>query len=238
MKKFISTFLLLVIIIGLIIGLVYTGKSIVKKNTEIAKLNQEIVDLKATVSTLNNTIEKLQDGSKNSQVPEQIDEKEEKEIIETGKAVFSVDKITNKQEGTTITQDISDSNNILSINVDTQTNSLVININRELAKLMYGYTGDGQTHTVAGFSQNIADACLAIVGNTTKDLKVVLLMDDGSIKYIDIENILDGSYNVKTIAEEKDYVKLVKVSIKNEDTTRYGIVGIKNNGVNTVISFN
>ena len=32
MKKFISTFILIVIIIGLIIGLVYTGKNIVRKN--------------------------------------------------------------------------------------------------------------------------------------------------------------------------------------------------------------
>ncbi len=237
MKKFISTFILIVIIIGLIIGLVYTGKNIVRKNTEIAKLNQEITDLKGTVATLNNTIEKLQDNTEKSQVPTETEQKEEV-VVENGKAVFNVDKITNKQEGTTISQDISDSNNVLSVNVDTQANALVININRELAKLMYGYTGDGQTHTVAGFSQNIVDAKLAIVGNTTKDLKVVLLMEDGSIKYIDIDNILDGSYNVKTVAEEKDYVKIEKVTIKNADTTRYGIVGIKNDGTNTIISFN
>ena len=215
MKKFISTFILIVIIIGLIIGLVYTGKNIVRKNTEIAKLNQEITDLKGTVATLNNTIEKLQDNTEKSQVPTETEQKEEV-VVENGKAVFNVDKITNKQEGTTISQDISDSNNVLSVNVDTQANALVININRELAKLMY----------------------VAIVGNTTKDLKVVLLMEDGSIKYIDIDNILDGSYNVKTVAEEKDYVKIEKVTIKNADTTRYGIVGIKNDGTNTIISFN
>ena len=128
MKKFISTFILIVIIIGLIIGLVYTGKNIVRKNTEIAKLNQEITDLKGTVATLNNTIEKLQDNTEKSQVPTETEQKEEV-VVENGKAVFNVDKITNKQEGTTISQDISDSNNVLSVNVDTQANALVININ-------------------------------------------------------------------------------------------------------------
>lgn len=236
MKRFISSFVLILVIIGLIVGLVYTGKSIVNKNTEIAKLNQEVTDLRSQVTTLNSTIEKLQDkngaGDNTPVIETPVEEKEDVKIA------FDTSKITNIEDQMTVTQDISDSMDIISINVDTESNALVVNINKDLAKLVYGYTGDGQTHTVAGFSQKIVDAKISIVGTSSKDLKVVLLMEDGSIKYLEIANILDGSYTVQTIAEEKDYVQIVKVAIKTQDSTRYGIVGIKNDGTNKIIKFN
>lgn len=236
MKRFISSFVLILVIIGLIIGLVYTGKSIVKKNTEIAKLNQEITDLKGTISTLNNTIEKLQDNTSTTDTTPAVENKEEEK--ESVKIAFDAQKISNLEDQMSVIQDISDSMNIININVDVESNSLLVNINKDLAKLVYGYTGDGQTHTVAGFSQKIVDAKIAMVGTSSKDLKVVLLMEDGSVKYLEISSILDGSYTVQTIAEEKDYVQLVKVVIKTQDNTRYGIVGIKNDGTNKIIKFN
>lgn len=233
MKRFISSFVLILVIIGLIIGLVYTGKTIINKNAEIARLNQEISNLQGQVSTLNGTIEKLQDKTNTDNTPV-IEPKEE----EKGKAVFDSSKITNLEDQMTVTQDISDSMDVISINVDVESNALNININKELAKLVYGYTGEGQTHTVAGFSQKVMDAKVAMVGNSLKDLKVVLLMEDGSIKYLEIASILDGSYTVQTIAEEKEYLSIAKVVIKNQDVTRYGIVGIKEDGTNKIIKFN
>ena len=235
MKRFISSFVLILVIIGLIIGLVYTGKCIVNKNAEIARLNQEVSNLQGQVTTLNDTIEKLQDKTNTDNTPVIEPKEEEKEKT---KAVFDSSKITNLEDQMTVTQDISDSMDIISINVDVESNALNININKELAKLIYGYTGDGQTHTVAGFSQKIMDAKIAMVGTTSKDLKVVLLMEDGSIKYIEISSILDGSYTVQTIADEKDYTSIAKVVIKTQDNTRYGIVGIKEDGTNKIIKFN
>ena len=128
---------------------------------------------------------------------------------------------------------------VLSISVNVQDNSLTLNLDKELAKLIYGYNGEGESHTIAGFSQKIEDAQIAIAGANQKDLKVVLLMEDGAVKYIDIDSILDKSYTVKTIADSKDYVKLVKVTIKDEESAnvKYGIAAMKKDGTCNIINF-
>lgn len=231
MKKFIAMFVLILVIIMLVIGLGYSCKIIVNKNNEIGILTQENNDLKNTITTLNNTIEKLQDT-----------DNEKEEVKDEGSDVsflFDESKLLNKDEKTKVTQEISDSMSVLSISVDTENNTLILDLDKQLAKLIYGYTGESESHTIAGFSQRINDAQVAIVGTTLKDLKAILLMEDGTIKSIGIDNILDKSYTVKTISEEKDYVKIIKVVIKDEEKAdvKYGIVGIKKDGTSKIINF-
>ena len=40
-------------------------------------------------------------------------------------------------------------------------------------------------------------------------------MEDGTVKYIGIDNILDKSYTVKSVTDSKGYVKLTKVILKD-----------------------
>lgn len=233
MKKIIPTLVLILVIICLVIGLGYSLKVIIKKDKDIAALNQEITDLKNTVSTLNNTIEKVQD----SDLEEKLDNKEEKDnnIL----YYFNEKSLVNKKEHTSITQDISDSMDVLDINVNSELNTLVLSLDKELARIIYGYTGEAENHAVTGFFQRIVDAKVCLVGNKSEDLKVILLMEDGTIKYIDINNILDKSYSVKTVAEDKDYINIIKVIIKDEEEAEvtYGIVGIKKDGTSKIIEF-
>lgn len=232
MKKFISIIVLILVIIGLVIGLGYSWKLIINKDKEILTLTQENTDLKETVTTLNNTIENLQNNI-NDETEDEDNKKEEISFF------FDESKVINKEENTKITQDIVDSMSVLSISVNVQDNSLTLNLDKELAKLIYGYNGEGESHTIAGFSQKIEDAQIAIAGANQKDLKVVLLMEDGAVKYIDIDSILDKSYTVKTIADSKDYVKLVKVTIKDEESAnvKYGIAAMKKDGTCNIINF-
>ena len=44
---------------------------------------------------------------------------------------------------------------VLSVSVDTEQNTLTLDLDKNLAKLVYGYTGEGETHTIAGFSKKI-----------------------------------------------------------------------------------
>ena len=62
-------------------------------------------------------------------------------------------------------------------------------------------------------------------------------MEDGSIKYIDINNILDKSYTVKTIEDSKDYVKILKVKIKDEQkgSIKYSIIALKKDGTSKIL---
>ena len=62
-------------------------------------------------------------------------------------------------------------------------------------------------------------------------------MEDGSIKYIDINNILDKSYTVKTIEDSKNYDKILKVKIKDEQkgSIKYSIIALKKDGTSKIL---
>ncbi len=232
MKKFISIFVLILVIIGLTIGIVFSCKTIVNKNSEIAALEQKNKDLESAIKELNLRIEKMQD-TEDSKVEENTSKKEEISIL------FDETKISNKQENERVFEDISDSMSVLSIKVNSESNSLVIDLDKELSRLIYGYTEEVESHTITGFSQKIVDAKIAIVGNDIKDLKVIILMEDGTVKYISIDNILDKSYNVKSVSDSKGYIKITKVVIQNQENTelKYGIVGIRADGTIDIVNF-
>lgn len=231
MKKFMYIIVLILVIIGLVIGLGYSCNVIIDKDKEIVTLTQENTDLKDTITTLNNTIESLQDNANEKKVE---DTKKDEEVD----IVFDESKILNKEENTKVIQEISDTMSVLSINVNTEDNTLIINLDKELAKLIYGYTGEGESHTITGFSQKIVDAQIAIVGSGLKDLNVIMLTEDGTIKYIGIDNILDKSYTIKTVADSKDYMRIIKVTIKDEEkaSVKYGIAAIKKDGTCNLIN--
>ena len=229
MKKFISIFVLILAIIALTVGLVLAFKTIVNKDNEIIRLSQENLDLKENIESLNSTIENLKNLENNEQSSTSLSP-----IINS----FDQSKIINKEEGTTITQNISDYTGVLSVSVDQNSNSLNINLDSELAKLIYGYSYNEYSHTITGFSQKIIDAQIVILGSNYEGLKVVLLMEDGTIKYINISNILDRSYTVQTLDEDKDFVQIIKVTIADSNNNiSYGIVGVKKDGTNKIIEF-
>ena len=231
MKKFISIFVLILVVICLVLGLVVSCKSIINKDKEIVKLIQENEDLKNTINTLNTTIDSLKSSDNKEQETDNTSD-----IINDS---FDANKIINKDENTTVTKDISDSNSVIEVSVDNKNNNLNINLNTELIRLIYKKVISEYNHTITGFSQKINDAQVAIIGDDFKDLNLVLLMDDGTIKYISIDNILDGSYTVKTLDKEKDFVRIIKVNIENsqDGTLKSGIVGIKKDGTNMLINF-
>ena len=231
MKKFISIFVLILVVICLVLGLVVSCKSIINKDKEIVKLIQENEDLKNTINTLNTTIDSLKSSDNKEQETDSTSD-----IINDS---FDANKIINKDENTTVTKDISDSNSVIEVSVDNKNNNLNINLNTELIRLIYKKVISEYNHTITGFSQKINDAQVDIIGDDFKDLNLVLLMDDGTIKYISIDNILDGSYTVKTLDKEKDFVRIIKVNIENsqDGTLKSGIVGIKKDGTNMLINF-
>ena len=232
MKKFIAMFVLILVIIGLTIGLAYSCKTVINKNNEITALEQKNKDYEEGIKELNSKIEKMQDTEDNK-TEENNSSKEDISIL------FDENKISNKKENIKVSQDISDTMSVLSVNVNTETNSLIINLDKELSNLIYGYNENTESHTITGFSQKIVDAQISIVVKDIKDLKVVILMEDGTVKYIGIDNILDKSYTVKSVTDSKGYVKLTKVILKDETQSeiKYGIVGIKADGTIDIIEF-
>ncbi len=230
MKKYISTFVLVILVLVLVGGLGYSLNIIIKKDKEIVRLGSENLELRDSIKNLNDNIEKKQ-NEENIKVEEEIKQNKKIDIV------FNENNISNKKENMKIYQDISDSMSVLSINVDTENNSLIIDLNKELAKLIYGYTDKVDSHTITGFSQKIVDAQITIIGDDKNDLNVVLLMEDGTVKYLSIDNILDKSYTVKSITDYKGYVKITKVIIENKDGVKYGIVGIKGDGTSDIIEF-
>lgn len=222
MKRYISILVLVALVIALGIGIIFCGNKIVQKNNEIVKLNQENEDLKDTINTLNDTIEKIQDSSQENNISINYS--------------FDESKIENKKDDETIIEDISQDNGTISASVDTIENTVYITLDSKMANLVYGYNGQDISKTLVGFNNKVIDVKIGIDGEASNDLKVVMLMNDGAVKYVTIADILNGSFNIKTLNNDR-YVKVSKVIIKNEISQRSGFVGIKLDGSAKVIEF-
>jgi len=105
--------------------------SVINKNNEITALEQKNKDYEEGIKELNSKIEKMQDTEDNK-TEENNSSKEDISIL------FDENKISNKKENIKVSQDISDTMSVLSVNVNTETNYLIINLDKELSNLIYG----------------------------------------------------------------------------------------------------
>lgn len=233
MKKHMSTFVLILVIAGLITALFYTGKSLIGKNTEIAVLKQQNEDLNKSVEELNKKVEDLQDEKtdKEPEKEEKIDEKT-KNDNKIENFVLDVGKISNAPEGTIITENIYANNGVLSVSADNESKSLNIALDGELARQIYGYKGQSDNHTIAALSEKVVDIKVLNSGKGANSLKVVILTESGKVKYIDIANILDKTYTMKSVDNVENIVRItgVSVEIKENSDISYSVVGIKADG--------
>ena len=240
MKKHISTFVLLLVVAGLITALVYTGKSLIQKNTEIAVLKQQNEDLTKSVTDLNNRIESLQDEKMNN---ETADREVEKENIEkeskTLMPSLDVEKITNKIDGAKISENVYANSGVVNVTVDNDAKSLNVVLDSIIAKQVYGYNGQSENHTIAGLSEKIVDVKILNSGKGANTLKVVILTESGKVKYIDIANILDKSYTIKSVDNVENIVRITGISIENSENNdiNYGVVAIQADGTATILAF-
>lgn len=242
MKKHISTFVLLLVVAGLITALVYTGKSLIQKNTEIAVLKQQNEDLTKSVTDLNNKIESLQDEKINN---ETIDKEVDNEKETTEKEVkymtpsLDVEKITNKTEGAKISESIYANSGVVNVTVDNDAKSLNVVLDALIAKQVYGYNGQSENHTIAGLSEKIIDVKILNSGKGANTLKIIILTESGKVKYIDIANILDKSYTIKSVDNVENIVRITGISIENSENNdiNYGVVAIQADGTATILAF-
>lgn len=233
MKKYISMFVLIIFVIALVGALGYSCNEIIQKDKQIAVLNQEIIGLKDTITEINNRVENIQDEQ--DKIEEPVVEEEPKEEKSFG--AFNQESLTNKEEGANVYAKLSDENNVIGIEVDGRNNSLKISTYAEAAKLFFGYTGESEVHTVAGFNSNIVDARIMATGNTPDGIKVVLLMEDGSVKYMTIGSILSKSYTVNNVANAEGIVRLTEVVIEKEMETKMEVAGMKLDGTTVILEW-
>ncbi|MBO5476557.1 MAG: hypothetical protein J6A15_02235 [Clostridia bacterium] len=236
MKRHISIIVLILFVIALVVGLGYSCNIIIQKDKQIAVLNQEVTDLKNNVTELNNKIENMQDVDVNVTEPVVPSEPKEEEKATTIEA-FNQEKLENKEEDANIYSRLSDENSVIGIEVDSKNDSLNISTYAEAAKLFFGYTGANEVHTVAGFNCEIVDARIMATGNTPEGIKVVLLMEDGTVKYITIGSILDKSYTVNTVANAQGIVRLTEVVVEKEMETRMDVAGVKLDGTSVMLEW-
>lgn len=237
MKRYISMIVLIIFVIALVGGLGYACNEIIQKDKQIVALNQEVTDLKNTITELNNRVENIQDNQDVQQEPPIVVEPEETEKEDEKISVFKQENLTNKEEGSNVYARLSDENNVIGIEVDGRNNSLNISTYAEAAKMFFGYTGESGVHTVAGFSTNIVDARIMATGNTPEGIKVVLLMEDGTVKYITIGSILNKTYTVNTVANAEGIIRLTEVVIEKEMETKMSVAGIKLDGTAVILEW-
>lgn len=234
MKKYISTIVLIIIVILLVIGLGYSFKLVIRKDKDLAVLSQQNKDLNETISNLNGKIETLQDEQ---------EKQEEKEPTENNNIVnipiLDKEKIINKPENTNIEENIYANNGVLSVNVDNDSNSLNIVLDGQLARQIYGYKGQTENHTIAGISDKIIDAKIVSTGKDANSIKVVILLKNGTVKYVDIDSILNKIYNVKTVSNAENIASIVEITMTNNENneTLFAVAGIKTDGSAVIFNF-
>lgn len=237
MKRYISMIVLIIFVIVLVGGLGYACNIIIQKDKEIVALNQEVTDLKNTITELNNRVENIQDNQDSQEEPPVVVKPEETEKEDNKISVFNQENLSNKEEGSNVYARLSDENNVIGIEVDGRNNSLNISTYAEAAKMFFGYTGGNEVHTIAGFSSNIVDARIMATGNTPSGIKVVLLMEDGTVKYITIKSILDKTYTVNTVANAEGIVRLTEIIVEKEVESRVDVAGIKIDGTSVILEW-
>lgn len=235
MKRYISMIVLIIFVIALVGALGYSCNEIIKKDKQIAVLNQEITGLKDTIKEINNRVENIQDEQE--KVEEEVPVEDEKTDEKTTLDAFNQENLTNKEEGANVYTRLSDENNVIGIEVDGRNNSLKISTYAEAAKLFFGYTGESEVHTVAGFNSKIVDARIMATGNTPDGIKVVLLMEDGTVKYITIGSILNKAYTVNNVSNVEGIVRLTEVVIEKEMETKMAVVGMKLDGTAIILEW-
>ena len=231
MKRYISTFILLVLVICLVIALGFSLKVVIQKDKDIATLTQENTDLKNTVENLNNTINNLQSSNKEKEEPKN------EEITSDNLVLFDESKLENKEENTSVVPRIYATNNILSVSVDNKNKALTLDLNAELARQVYGYAGQNDEHTIAGLNKNIVDVKIVATGNSASGLKVVMLMEDGTVRYISMSSILDKTYAINDIANLNNVVRLYEVTVSTSDEVSSNVVAVRKDGSSSLIKW-
>ncbi len=231
MKRYISTFILLVLVIFLVIALGFSLKVIIQKDKDIATLTQENTDLKNTVENLNTTINNLQSSNKEKEEPKK------EEVVSDNLVLFDESKLENKEENTSVVPRIYATNNILSVSVDNKNKALTLDLNAELARQVYGYAGQNDEHTIAGLNKNIVDVKIVATGNSASGLKVVMLMEDGTVRYINMSSILDKTYAINDIANLNNVVRLYEVTVSTSDEVSSNVVAVRKDGSSSLIKW-
>ena len=172
---------------------------------------------------------------------EKIEKEAEREELKNDEVVpvLDIEKIVNKIDGTTIEESIYASNGVISVDVDNEAKSLTVNLDAGLAKQIYGYNGQSENHTIAALSEKVVDLKILNSGKGANSVKVIILTESGKVKYIDIANILDKSYTIKSVDNIENVVRITGISIEtieNSDVI-YGVVGIKADGTSEILTF-
>ena len=212
MKKNISILTLVIFLILLVLSLGYCIKKINNSKQYINTLEQRNNELSGTIVNLETDMSN-----------------KDKEEAKVSIPVFDNSKIENIQEGMDALERMYETSSGITVSVID--NSLAINLYAEAAGNAFGYTGDDLYHVVTGFNKKIIDIKVIHAGPGEESLKIIMLMEDGVIKYIPISNILDNSFTVLTVKNAENIIRLVKVDVSIEKTNRYiDIVGIRPDG--------
>lgn len=235
MKRNISIFVLLLVIVGLVAGIGYAGKLIINKDNEITALMQENKDLKARIEEINSKIEIKQE----EKIQEETKEEVKKEETKLDVVALDIEKIENKKEDTTIVEKVYAGNSVINASLENDKKSIIITLNADVARQVYGYLGQSENHTVAGFSSNISDIKVIATGKTQDSVKVILLMEDGTVKYIKMSSILSKTYTVQTVSEMENVVKISEVVVTDNTTgeSKIEVVAIKKDGKAKILSW-
>lgn len=233
MKRYIAMMVLIIFVIVLVGLLGFSCNKIIQKNKQIDMLTEEVNELKNTMIELDKKVENNEEDKEEIQQP--IVEPEEPLKIDLG--AFKQENLKERDESTTVYTRILDENNVIGIEVDGRSNSLNISTYAEAAKLFFGYTGTNDVHTITGFGEKIVDARILATGNTPNGIKVVLLMENGSVKYIKIGDILNKTYTVNTVENATDIIRIVEVMVEKDGASMVQVVGLQQDGTAIILKW-
>lgn len=219
MKKNIVIIILIVVILGLTGGLIFSVYKLSNKNNELNTVTQEANELR----------EKVQNSTP---IVEEVKEEEKSEI----KVIPAIDSnnITSF-DGTKISPTITIfpiNSNSSGITLNLSGKKIQIYVNRaEAVNSFMEVAQNDVSKELDEFDANIVQYGIMATGQAPGGEKIMILLDDGNVYYLNGSDVVKGDFTVHKVEYLSDIARLSSANISSPDGPGYiGIVAQKIDG--------
>ncbi len=215
MKKNIVIIILIIVILGLTGGLIFSIYKLSNKNNELSAVTQEVDELR----------EKVENSA-----PAVEEEKEEVKVI----PAIDSNNITS-YDGTKINPIINlypSNSSSAGILLSYSSNKVRINVNRAEAVNYYMEVAQNDVYKeLDEFDANIVQLSIMATGQAPGGEKIMILLDDGNVYYLNGSDVVKGDFTVHKVEYLSDIVRLSSANISSPDGMGYiGIIAQKIDG--------
>ncbi len=236
---------IIIILIILLIG----GFLLYKNNTKIAELEDTIAKQKISDKNVmegnpetTNLMEKAQTNNTSMKANETVENKNSETTQLVMPSLFT-SSAKNTNTSVNYSLNISDDSKSFLIHIENGVPTITTALNA--TSVFEGYGLDisktkinGTKQKINGFTKKVVDACTISDEHQFMGLTFIFLMEDGTVEYSKLQNMLDKVSTQGAIKELKDIIRLQKVELSNSGWADSSAIAIdKDNNYYDVLEY-